>query len=113
MKPTPCGCTKASTLSTAVAVRRIPGLTEVIPEALHHIRDVTYAEDSSQTRVGSGPRAMAALRNLAIGTLRTAGHRNIAAATRSHARDATRTIATLGLTDKHSPSRPCWLTLRA
>ena len=41
---------------------------------------------------------MAALRNHAIGTLTAAGHRNIAAATRQHARDATRTIATLGLT---------------
>jgi predicted transposase YbfD/YdcC len=66
-------------------------------EALHHIRDVTYGEDSSQTRTGSGPRAMATLRNLAIGALKTAGHPNIAAATRSHARDTTRTIATLGL----------------
>ena len=41
---------------------------------------------------------MATFRNFAIGTLKTAGHPNIAAATRSHARDATRTIATLGLT---------------
>jgi len=56
---------------------------------------------------------MAALRILAIGTLKTAGHRNIAAATRSHARDATRIIATPGLTDNQSPSRPCRLTLRA
>jgi predicted transposase YbfD/YdcC len=67
-------------------------------EALHHIRDDTYGEEASQARAGNGPRAMATLRNLAIGALRTAGHPNIAAATRSHARDATRTIATLGLT---------------
>jgi predicted transposase YbfD/YdcC len=66
-------------------------------EALHHIRDVTYAEDSSQARTRNGPRAMATLRNLAIGTLKTAGHRNIAAATRHHARDATRILTTLGL----------------
>ena len=66
-------------------------------EALHHIRDVTYGEDLSTARAGSGPRAMAALRNLAIGALKTAGHPNIAAATRQHARDATRTITTLGL----------------
>jgi predicted transposase YbfD/YdcC len=66
-------------------------------EALHHIRDVTYGEDASQARTGNGPRVMATLRNLAIGVLKTAGHPNIAAATRSHARDATRTIATLGL----------------
>ena len=40
---------------------------------------------------------LAALRNLAIGALKTGGHRSIAAASRYHARDATRTLATLGL----------------
>jgi predicted transposase YbfD/YdcC len=30
-------------------------------EALHHIRDVTYTEDSSQVRTGNAPRAMASL----------------------------------------------------
>jgi hypothetical protein len=39
-------------------------------EALHHIRDVTFAEDASQVRIGTAPRAMASLRNLAIGILR-------------------------------------------
>ncbi len=57
-----------------------------------------YGEDASQARTASGPRAMAALRNLAIGALKIAGHPNIAAATRQHARDATRTMATLGRT---------------
>lgn len=52
-------------------------------EALHHIRDVTFAEDASQTRTGTAPRAMASLRNLAIGVLR--GHHNIAAALRRNA----------------------------
>jgi predicted transposase YbfD/YdcC len=32
-------------------------------EALHHIRDTTFAEDTSQTRTGTAPRAMASLRN--------------------------------------------------
>jgi hypothetical protein len=32
-------------------------------EALHHIRDVTFAEDASQVRTGTAPRAMASLRN--------------------------------------------------
>lgn len=40
---------------------------------------------------------MARLRNLAIAILKLAGARNIAAACRSHARDATRVLATLGL----------------
>jgi hypothetical protein len=40
---------------------------------------------------------MATLRNLTIGIFKLAGHRNIAAACRHHARDATRTLTTLGL----------------
>jgi predicted transposase YbfD/YdcC len=32
-------------------------------EALHHIRDVTFAEDASQTRTDNTPRTMASLRN--------------------------------------------------
>ena len=40
---------------------------------------------------------MATLRNLAIGTLKPAGHASIGAACRYHARDATRVLATLGL----------------
>jgi predicted transposase YbfD/YdcC len=66
-------------------------------EALHHIRDVTYAEDASQVRTASGPQVMATLRNLAITLLRQAGHHNIAAACRHHARDAARTLTTLGI----------------
>ncbi len=31
-------------------------------EALHHIRDVTYGEDASQTRTGNGPQVMATFR---------------------------------------------------
>jgi predicted transposase YbfD/YdcC len=32
-------------------------------EALHHLRDVTFAEDACQVRTGTAPRAMASLRN--------------------------------------------------
>jgi predicted transposase YbfD/YdcC len=67
-------------------------------EALHHIRDVTFAEDASQLRTGTAPRAMASLRNLAIGILRAHGHRNVAAALRRNARDATRVLPLLGST---------------
>jgi len=66
-------------------------------EVLHHIRDVSYGEDASQIRTGSGPQVLATLRNLGIGILKMAGHASIAAACRHHARDATRTLATLGL----------------
>jgi predicted transposase YbfD/YdcC len=67
-------------------------------EALHHIRDTTFAEDASQVRTGNAPRAMASLRNLALGVLRRHGHRNIAAALRRNARDATRVLPLLGIT---------------
>ncbi|MFF0451723.1 ISAs1 family transposase [Streptomyces sp. NPDC004609] len=64
-------------------------------EALHHMRDTTFAEDASQLRTGNAPRAMATWRNLAIGALRTAGHRGIAGVLRHNARDATRPLAIL------------------
>jgi hypothetical protein len=70
-------------------------------EALHHLRDVTFCEDASQVCTGSGPHAMATLRNLAIGVLSRAGPANLAAlaaAVRRHARDARRPLATLGIT---------------
>ncbi|WP_328335229.1 MULTISPECIES: ISAs1 family transposase [unclassified Streptomyces] len=47
-----------------------------------HVRDVTFAEDASKIRTGHGPENMATLRNLAINTLRDAGHRSIAAGLR-------------------------------
>nr|WP_234381248.1 ISAs1 family transposase [Streptomyces sp. NRRL F-5122] len=51
-------------------------------DALHHVRDTTVAEDASQLRTGNASRAMATWRNLAIGALRTAGVKNIAAGLR-------------------------------
>jgi predicted transposase YbfD/YdcC len=49
-------------------------------ETLHHVRDVTFGEDACRIRTGQAPRAMASLRNLAIGLARLVGWRNIAAA---------------------------------
>ena len=63
-------------------------------EALHWVRDVSFDEDRSQVRTGHGPQIMAALRNLVITALRLAGHTNIAAALRHHARDPQRPLAT-------------------
>jgi predicted transposase YbfD/YdcC len=51
-------------------------------EAVHHIRDTAFAEDASKVRTGHGPANMATLRNLAINTLRDAGHSSIAAGLR-------------------------------
>lgn len=67
-------------------------------EALHHTRDVTYAEDASQIRTGNAPRSMASLRNLAIGILRHRGWTNTAQALRHHARNPWRPLTTLGIT---------------
>ncbi|MFJ1706635.1 ISAs1 family transposase [Kitasatospora sp. NPDC088346] len=53
-----------------------------IENRLHFVRDTTFAEDASKIRTGHGPENMATLRNLAINTLRAAGHRNIAAGLR-------------------------------
>jgi predicted transposase YbfD/YdcC len=66
-------------------------------EALHHLRDVTFAEDACQVRTGTAPRAMASLRNLAIGILRAHGCRNLAAALRRNARNAARVLPLLGI----------------
>jgi predicted transposase YbfD/YdcC len=69
-----------------------------IENKIHWVRDVTYDEDRSQIRTGTGQQVMAALRNAAIGALRLAGVTNIAAANRHHARDSTRPLALLGVT---------------
>ncbi|OOC57244.1 transposase [Nocardiopsis sinuspersici] len=55
----------------------------VIENSNHHIRDVTFGEDASTVHTGSAPRAMATLRNLAIGVLKVAGADNIAKTTRA------------------------------
>ncbi len=68
-----------------------------IEAPLHHVRDVTFGEDSSQTRTGTAPNVMACLRNLVIGVLSRAGPVNVAAALRRHARDPRRPLATLGI----------------
>ncbi|MGH8919353.1 MAG: ISAs1 family transposase [Actinomycetes bacterium] len=54
----------------------------VIENRLHFVRDTTFAEDASKIHTGHGPENLATLRNLAINTLRAAGHRNIAAGLR-------------------------------
>ncbi|MES4906172.1 MULTISPECIES: hypothetical protein [unclassified Streptomyces] len=63
----------------------------------HYVRDVTFAEDASRVRTGSTPRAMASLRNLAIGALRLSGRTNIGAGLRHLGRDMTRPLAILGI----------------
>lgn len=69
-----------------------------IENKIHHVRDTTFTEDASRMRTGTAPRAMATLRNLAIGALRLTGYDNIAAGLRKHSRDATRPLTTLDIT---------------
>jgi hypothetical protein len=56
-----------------------------IENRLHYVRDVTMGEDASRIRSGSGPQALAALRNAAISQLRSDGVTNIAAGLRRNA----------------------------
>lgn len=66
-------------------------------EALHWVRDVTFAEDASHIRTGHASRVMATIRNTVISLLRAAGITNIAAALRHNARKDRRALTYLGL----------------
>lgn len=52
---------------------------------MHYVRDVTLGEDANRTRLGSGPQALAACRNVALNVLRADGVANIARAIRGYA----------------------------
>ncbi len=90
---------------TSISVSKGPGARLLalnrghwgIENRLHWVRDVTFDEDRSQVRKGSGAQAMAALRNLAIGLLRRAGATNIAAALRHCARYVDKALRLIGL----------------
>lgn len=84
---------RAGAAALAEAVRGHWGI-----ESLHWLRDTVYREDNSTVRTRSGPRIMAALRNLAIGALRLAGRADISEATRWASRRADRPLTILGLT---------------
>jgi len=66
-------------------------------ESLHWLRDTLYQEDKSKVRTRSGPRVMAALRNLAICALRLAGRIDVTEATRWAGRSMDRPFTILGL----------------
>lgn len=67
-----------------------------IENRLHWVRDVTFDEDRSQVRTGSGPRALTSLRNFAISCLRVAGCANIAQGLRHLARHWQSPLTLLG-----------------
>jgi predicted transposase YbfD/YdcC len=66
-------------------------------EAVHHVRDVTFAEDACRIRTGSAPRVMASLRNLVIGLTRLFGWQNTAAALDHYRSHPDHAIQLLGL----------------
>jgi predicted transposase YbfD/YdcC len=84
---------QADAPSLADAVRGHWGI-----ESLHWLRDTTYREDNSTVHTRSGPRVMAALRNLAIGALRLTGRTDITEATRWASRRPNRPFTILQLT---------------
>jgi predicted transposase YbfD/YdcC len=53
-----------------------------IENSLHHVRDVTFAEDRSRIRTGHAPQILAACRNLAITLIHRSGSSHIAASRR-------------------------------
>ena len=63
----------------------------------HWVRDVTWDEDRSTVRTGSGPQVLATLRNLAISLLRLAGFTNMAKGTRWAAWTPDRALGLMGL----------------
>lgn len=67
-------------------------------ESLHWLRDTLYREDNSTIRTRSAPRAMATLRNLAVGALHQAGRHDTTEATRWASRYMERPFTILGLT---------------
>ncbi|MFE2065077.1 ISAs1 family transposase [Streptomyces sp. NPDC059467] len=69
-----------------------------VENSSHHVRDVTFAEDASTVHTGTAPRAMATLRNLAIGVLKTLGADNIAKTTRAIRDEPKRALPILGIT---------------
>lgn len=91
----------ASLTKRQAGPRRLLALTRghwQIENKSHYVRDVTYREDASQVRDGTIAQVIAALRNTAIGLMRIAGQRNIAAATRHYAGHPWEAVALLGIT---------------
>ena len=64
----------------------------------HHIRDVTFVEGASTVHTGTAPRAMATLRNLAIGALKILGAKNIAKSIWAIRGNPARVLPTLDIT---------------
>ena len=66
-------------------------------EALHHVRDVTFKEDSQRLRAGASAQIAATLRSAATAALRLAGFASAAAGRRWASRNPARPLAALDL----------------
>jgi predicted transposase YbfD/YdcC len=53
-------------------------------EAHHHIRDVTFSEDTATSRTGSGPANLATIRAAIIATIKDAGYLHVPEGRRDH-----------------------------
>lgn len=91
---------QTSPCDLAAAIRGHRG----VENSSHHVRDVTFAEDASTVHTGTAPRAMATLRNLAIGALKTLGADNIAKTTRAIRDNPERALPLLGITNNPDAS---------
>ena len=69
-----------------------------IENRLHYVKDVTLGEDASLLQEGQGPAVMSLLRDTVVSALHQAGHQQIAARLRYHARHPAAALALLGLT---------------
>lgn len=69
-----------------------------IENRLHYVKDVTLGEDASLLHEGQGPAVMSLLRDTVVSALHQAGHQQIAARLRYHARHPAAALALLGLT---------------
>ena len=77
-----------------------------IENRLNYVRDVTTGEDANRTRVGSGPQALAAIRNLAVSKLGGGEHRGGAATKLRPSSRAARKLAYPKELIDPSPTRP-------
>ncbi len=64
---------------------------------MHYVRDVSFDEDRSRVRSGSGARLMASIRNLVISIFRLLGFRYIPEGIRYFAMRIDRTLQLLGI----------------
>ena len=68
-----------------------------IENRLHWVRDVSFGEDKCQVKIGHSPQNLAALRNMAISLLRSAGFSEIAATLRDFSYHAGKVLQFLGI----------------